>query len=188
MTLKPDHDALPFIAFAVGAVTALLGILGLAAPSRARKLWTAFPRSVWPGRILAVIALAWSALWICVMPLGPLVFLRNLLWLLLPLAIAATWIYIPDLLACRAVGALLMLVPVPMLSTAAWHPSPWRYVMIVYAYAMIVAGMFYISLPWLLRDHIDWIHRTPQRAKAIAAAASVLGLLLVVLAFTAFSV
>lgn len=186
MTLKPDYDALSRIALAVGATTGLLGAFSLALPSPARRLWKSFPRSVWPGRLLAALCLVWSALWICVMPLGPLMIVRDLLWLLLPLAIAAVWIYIPELLACRAAGGLLVLVPAPMLSAAAWHPSPWRYVIILYAYAMIVAGMYYIALPWILRDHIDWAHRTPRRARAIAAAATALGLLLVVLAFTAF--
>ena len=186
MTLKPDFDALPQIALAVGAATGLLGAFSLALPSPARRLWKAFPRSVWPGRVLAAICLVWSALWICVMPLGPLMIVRDLLWLLLPLAIAAVWIFIPELLACRAAGGLLVLVPAPMLSAAAWHPSVWRYAVILYAYAMIVAGMYYIALPWLLRDHIDWAHRSPGRAKAVAAAATALGLLLVVLAFTAY--
>ena len=119
--------------------------------------------------VLAALCLVWSALWICVMPLGPLMIVRDLLWLLLPLAIAAVWIFIPELLACRAAGGLLVLVPAPMLSAAAWHPSVWRYAVILYAYAMIVAGMYYIALPWLLRDHIDWAHRHPRRAKAVNA-------------------
>ena len=58
--------------------------------------------------------------------------------------------------------------------------------------AFIFAGLFFllaagiIVLPWLLRDHIDWAHRQPRRAQAVAAAATALGLLLVVLAFTAY--
>ena len=88
--------------------------------------------------------------------------------------------------ASGAAGGLLVLMPSPMLSSAAWHPSPWRYVVVLYAYAMIVAGMYYIALPWLLRDHIDWAHRSPGRAKTVAAAATALGILLVVLAFTAY--
>ena len=66
MTLKPDFDALPQIALAIGAATGLLGAFSLALPSPARRLWKAFPRSVWPGRVLAAICLVWSALWICV--------------------------------------------------------------------------------------------------------------------------
>ncbi len=186
MTLKPDFPALSAIALAVGAATALLGGLSLVLPAPARRLWLALPRSVWPGRVLSIVCLVWSALWICVMPLGPLMVVRDLLWLLLPMAVAAVCIFIPDLLTCRAAGGLLVLVPAPMLSAAAWHPSLWRYAMIVYAYAMIIAGMYYIALPWLLRDHIVWAHRSPGRAKVLAAASLALGVLLVVLACTAY--
>ena len=137
---------------------------------------------------MAAVCIAWSALWLCIMPLGPLMLIREYLWVLLPVAIAAVWIFTPDLLTCRAVGGLLVLLPTPMLSAAAWHPSPVRYVIIVYAYVMIIAGMFYIAQPWLLRDHITWSQAKPVRARTIASIAVTLGLILTVCAASVFRV
>lgn len=188
MTLKPDYDLLSAVSAIIGVATATLGLLTLVLPRGAAKVWRALPRSVWPGRLLAAVCIVWAALWLCIMPLGPLSIIRDLLWLLVPLAIASVCIFTPELLTCRAIGGLLVLVPTPMLSAAAWHPSPFRYVVTVYAYAMIVTGMYYIALPWLLRDHITWSFAKPIRSRSIAGIALALGILLVVLAFTAFKI
>ena len=186
MTLKPDYALLSAVSAVIGIATAILGLLTLALPRGATKAWRALPRSVWPGRLLAAVCILWAALWLCIMPLGPLSAIRDLLWLLVPIAIASVWIFTPELLTCRAIGGILVLVPTPMLSAAAWHPSPFRYVVIVYAYAMIVAGMYYIALPWLLRDHITWSLAKPVRSRTIAGIAVALGIFLTILAATAF--
>lgn len=188
MTLRPDYDALSSLSLLTGLVTGGLGLFSLVCPARARAFWSWLPRSVWPGRIFSVIALLWSGLWLCVMPLGPLMVLRDYLFILIPIAIFSVCIFIPELLTCRASGGLLVLIPGPILSAAAWHPSLWRYVLIVYAYVMILAGMYYIGLPWLMRDHITWVHQSPKRARWVASVATGLGLLLVLLAFTAYPV
>ena len=186
MTLKPDYDLLPAISAVIGITTATIGLLTLALPRGTARVWRALPRSVWPGRLLAAVCILWAALWLCIMPLGPLSVIRDLLWLLVPIVVASICIFTPDLLTCRAIGGLLVLVPTPMLSAAAWHPSPFRYVVIVYAYAMIVTGMYYIALPWLLRDHITWSLAKPVRSRTIAGIALALGLFLIALAATAF--
>jgi len=188
MTLKPDYDLLSGVSACVGIATAILGTFTLASPRSAEKTWRALPRSVWPGRVLSAVCILWAALWLCVMPLGPLSVIRDLLWILIPIAIASVCVFTPDLLTCRAIGGLLVLIPTPMLSSAAWHPSPFRYVVIVYAYAMIVAGMYYIALPWLLRDHINWSLDKPVRSKTIALAAVILGGFITVLSLTVFPV
>lgn len=188
MTLKPDYDLLPAISAIIGIATAVIGLFTLALPRIADKIWRALPRSVWPGRLLTAICVLWAALWLCIMPLGPLSVIRDLLWLLVPIAIASVCIFTPELLTCRAIGGLLVLIPTPMLSAAAWHPSPFRYVVTIYAYVMIVAGMYYIALPWLLRDHITWSLAKPVRSRAIATASVTLGLALIALALTAFRI
>ena len=188
MTLKPNFDHLSAIAAIVGLTTAAIGGFTLALPIPANKIWEKLPRSIWPGRILAAICITWAALWLCIMPLGPLMFIREHLWVLLPVAIAAVWIFTPELLTCRAIGGLLVLLPAPMLSAATWHPSPARYIIIVYAYAMIITGMFYIAQPWLLRDHITWSQARRGRARTMASIAIALGLILTICSATVFRV
>ncbi len=187
ITLKPDYDSLSTLTLIWGIILVFLGTFTLAHP-RARDLWLRLPRSVWPGRILTIVCMIWAALWLCVMPLGPVTFFRDILWILIPASVALIWIFIPELLTCRAIGGLLVLVPTPLLSAAAWHPSPARYIVIICAYAMIIKGMFYISLPYLMRDHLTWATATPTRQRGVSIAATAFGAILIALSLAVFPV
>ena len=123
------------------------------------------------------------------MPLGSLLDpVLPYLQVLLPLSIAAVCAFLPDLLSCRAAGALLVLLPSPLLSAAQWHPSPWRLLVVAAAYAMAVAGMFVVAKPWLLRDAIAWTTASPRRFRAVSAAFALAALALLACAATAYPV
>ncbi|NLB69706.1 MAG: hypothetical protein GX804_08520 [Lentisphaerae bacterium] len=188
MTLKPDASYLSLISLLIGLITLAPGIFTLIFPGKAVTCLKLFPRSIWAGRVLSTICLIWSVLWICLIPLGPLLFLRQFMWLLLPISILAVWFFIPELLACRSIGGLLVLLPAPMLSSAAWHPSPFRYLVIVYAYAMCIAGMFYIASPWRLRNRISLLCSKPDILKITAIFSSVFGIILVLLSLTVYKI
>ena len=185
MLLKPDIDSFPLIAITVGLITAVPALFALIAPARAEKLYKAFPRSIWPGRIIIAISFIWSTIWLVVMPFGFLTVLHPYLWFLTPALILSAWFFIPDLLSCRALGCLFALVPTPMLSSAQWLDSPLRYVVIVYAYVLAVFGMFYIALPYLVRDHITWTFVKPTRVRAIAATLAVIGIAHIIIGIAA---
>ena len=178
MYLKPTIESLPEISLVAGLLTLAPALFALAAPVSAGKLFRAFPRSVWPGRAIMVLSVLWAVAWLVIMPFDFLKILHPYLWLITPLFIAGTWFFLPDLLSCRAFGCLIALVATPMLSAAQWHPSLLRYVVIVYAYVLAVAGMFYIALPYLVRDHIGWTFAKPLRVRAVSAAFAVLGVIL----------
>ena len=184
MFLKPGPEVFPQIALATGILTLLPALLALAAPARAEKIIKAFPRSVWPGRIIIAVCIVWTMLWLVVMPFQFLAVLHPYLWILTPLAIWAVCFHIPELLSCRAFGCLIAMLPTVMLSSAQWHPSPWRYAMITYAYALAVFGMFYIGLPYLMRDHIAWAYASRMRARAVATAFAVIGFAVIISSFT----
>ena len=188
--LKPDYPHLALLSGLLGAATALLALPGVAAPERAAALWRRFPRSVWPGRVLAVVSLAWAALWA---PFVLVDFLQGAADRILPwvqvafLALAAGCIAaLPDLLSCRAAGMLFALLPTPLLSAARWHPSPARLLVVLVAYAMAVAGMFWIAKPWILRDWILAANATPRRARLVSALFLALGAALLACALFAF--
>ena len=188
--LKPDYPHLALLSGLLGAATALLALPGVAAPGRAADLWRRFPRSAWPGRVLAAVSLAWAALW------APFVMLeffqgaaaRAFPWVQVAfLALAAGVVLaMPDLLSCRAAGMLFALLPTPLLSAARWHPSPARLLVVAVAYAMAVAGMFWIAKPWILRDWILAANATPRRARLVSALFLALGLALLACALLAF--
>ena len=187
IVLKPDRDSLAALAALLGAAWLALAAPGLLAPARAAAPYRRFARSVWPGRVLAAVCIAWSLLWVAAMPLGSLLDpLLPYLQVLLPVSVVAVCVFLPELLSCRAAGALLVLLPAPLLSAAQWHPSPWRLVAVAAAYAMAVAGMFVVAKPWLLRDAITWTTASPRRFRAVSAAFALAALALLACAAFAY--
>ena len=181
MTLKPDMNALSALSAFVGFVLLVLGITGFI--RKAEEYWVAMCRCKIPAYILTTIVLFWSTLWLYVMPLGFVVAIRPILPILFVVATVLTCIYCKELLMCRAIGGLLVLLPTPLLSSAAWHPSPFRYIMLVFAYAIVVEGMFIVGMPWTLRNQISWAFRNKNRVKAIASLSILLGIVFIVCSF-----
>lgn len=183
--LKPSVEHFSTICSVVGILLLLLGAPALVLPRKVASLWRAFPRSVWPGRILAVLGLAWAAAWLMAMPLGPLMVIRKYMAILLPVAILAVWFLCDELLSCRAVGGLLVLVPTVLLSSAQWHTSALRYIPLIEAYLFAVAGMFVIAKPYLLRDALFFCAATPAKTRLGGALLALLGALLLAAALFA---
>lgn len=183
--LKPGAESFSAICSVFGVLLLVLAAPALAVPRKAAEWNRAFPRSVWPGRLLSVVALVWSALWLMAMPLGPLVILRKYMAVLLVVSIAAVWFLCEELLSCRAVGGLLALSPTLLLSTAQWHPSPYRYIPLVVGYLFAIAGMFVIAQPYHLRDVLHWCAATPGRTRLGGAVLALLGALLLAAALLA---
>ncbi len=115
------------------------------------------------------------------MPLGRFDVFKPYLGVLTPVAIALVGWAMDDLLAARALGAVLLLAPAPILDAARWHPSPWRLVVTVLAYAMAVKGAVLVMSPHLFRA---WSARCLPRdaacricgALALGAAAALVAL------------
>lgn len=182
--LKPGAAALSSLTLALGVLILAASLPSVLFPVPMARLWRSFPRSVWPGRVFAAIALAWAALWLQAMPLGPLTPVKAWLPVLTPVAVVAVAVFVDELLSCRALGGLLVLVPAPLLSAAQWHPSRWRFLILAIAYAMAAKGMYAIAAPYRMRDAVEWATRTPGRLRFLSVLDAALGLLLVGLAVT----
>jgi len=184
--LKPDAAALSVLALALGLLELACALPCLLFPGAAARALRGFPRAAWPGWILTSIALVWSALWIWAMPFQFLAPVKSNLWILTPVAIVAVAIFVDELLSCRALGGVLVLLPAPLLSAAQWHPSPWRYLVLILAYLCAISGMYIIAAPFRLRDALHWLADSPRALRWVAALDLALGLLLGILALTAY--
>ncbi|HEY0792176.1 MAG TPA: hypothetical protein VGD78_14020, partial [Chthoniobacterales bacterium] len=111
---------------------------------------------------------------------------RHLILMAVPVLTALTALFVQDLLTARALGILALLAAEPVLSAAFLHPAPARLLLVALAYAWIVAGMFWVGKPYLLRDQISWLTRTPQRYRIALLAGVVCGLVILACTFTQF--
>jgi uncharacterized protein YjeT (DUF2065 family) len=132
-------------------ISGILAIALLAKPLVFRQWLVRFPRDLWSGRVLAVIAVFWAAWILRDLPFGRFEGFKVSLWPAALLLGAGVCIYMDELLAPRALGALLLLFPAPLLDAARWHPSGWSVVMSFVAYVLVVKGMFLLLSPYWLR-------------------------------------
>lgn len=130
--------------------------VGLLLQPRLMRGWLLrFPRDTWSGRLLAAGAILWAAWVLFNMPLGRFETWKPLIW---PIAIVLTgfvWHFMDELLGPRALGALLLLYPAPVLASARLHPSAWSVVMSVLAYVCVVKGMALMLGPYWFRIAVE---------------------------------
>jgi len=155
-------SALAVFAWILGTIAIGGGLLAAGAPAVVRRGMAAYPRSVWPGRILLAIDMIWAAYEVSQMHLGNFDSLKIHLYWLAPVCIIVGAVYLDELLSVRALGGLLLLVAGPILDAARWHESDWRLVMTLFAYLWIVAGLTFLLTPW-------WFRRIAMRFDSDAA-------------------
>jgi len=119
-------------------------------------------------------------------PLGRLEAYRDILFILVPLSIVAVCLFVDELLAPRALGGLLVLVPALILDAARWHESGWRYIMVVLAYMLVVKGCILIVAPYKFRKGAEALFLNPARARWGGATGVALGLTLAILGFAVY--
>ncbi len=127
----------------------------LVTPRRVRIWLQRFPRDVWSGRILAALAVLWAAWVVYEMPLGRFESWKPMVWPVAVLLAGFVWYYMDELLAPRALGALLLLYPAPLLAAARWHPSRWSAVVSVLAYLCVVKGLILLLGPYWFRVAVE---------------------------------
>jgi uncharacterized protein YjeT (DUF2065 family) len=174
---------LSVIALFIGLLAMVGGGFSLAAPARVSAGLAAFPRSIWPGRVLAAIDLVWAAYELSRMHLGGFDAWKVHLYWLTPIAVFLCVKFLDELLSPRALGGFLLLAVGPMLDAARWHPSDWRLVITVIAYLWVVAGLVFLLSPWWFRRVADWTKSFGDSLLRVGGAVKALmGLGLVVLA------
>lgn len=92
---------------------------------------------------------------------------------------------LPDFLAVRGLGVLVLLSASPLLSAAYMeYDKPQRLLLVTLVYFLIAASIWLGVQPYRLRDFFAWLFLRPGRARGLGGALLVYGLLLAGVAFT----
>jgi hypothetical protein len=136
---------------------------GMALWPRGAAAWVgAFPRHVWAGRILAAVDILWSAWLLMQMGFAWVDAHRILVYAATPVAYFLAILFVDDLLAARALGGFMVLVPLPLLESAFVHPAASRLIMTSFAYLLVIGGIVLVWSPFKWRQWTErWIHRVP---------------------------
>lgn len=179
-------SSLAIVALALGSVVALTGVPCVFSPERARGWMAAFPRNAWLGWALTAVDLAWSAWLVMHMSLGPFDRYKPALYVVGPLLFFLVVFLMDELLAARALGGLLLLVPSPLLDVARWHESEFRLVVATLAYVFVVMGILLVLCPYLFRKATGAWMQNNTRCRLGGSLGLALGLFLIVLALTVY--
>lgn len=147
-------------------------------PARVREFLRTFPRSKALGLVLLVVAALWSWLLVRTIDLGEFTNWKPRILLIIPIAAFLTWQYVDEFLAVRALGMLVLLGAEPLLEAAFLRPELSRLFLVSLVYLWITLALFWIGMPYTLRDQIGWVTRTEGRWKAAAVAGVAYGVVL----------
>jgi hypothetical protein len=145
----------------------------LVRPAPVQQWLRKLPRSKTAGALLLVVDSIWALLLVATMDLGEFSHLRTPLLAVILLATVLTFRYVDEFLAVRALGIFLLLLAEPLIEAAFLKPETGRLLLVALAYALALLGMFWVGLPYLLRDQIDCL----RKSKGLWTAAALAGVL-----------
>ncbi len=155
--------------------------------SEASRRWmTSFPRSRTTGAILLTLGGLWAFWLLYTMQMGEFSGFRRPLLFLLPVAYVLVLRFVDEFLAVRALGILYLLAAEPLLEAAFLRIEPSRLFVTVLAYVIITKGLFYVMMPYLMRDGLAWSTRSDARWRLLHSGAAAYGLVLLGLALTIY--
>lgn len=173
------YERLPL--FDTGMVLGGLLLLGhlwmLAKRESCQRFLQTFHRNQKVGQVLLGVGLLWF--WLLVAPpqKGWISFLamdmtdfngvKPLLRLLMPVIFVAVAFSITEFLSVRALGLLGLLIAQPLLDSAFLRDPASRLLIPIYTYALIIASLFFVGMPFLFRDAVTWATAKTLRWKAL---------------------
>ncbi len=177
--------------FALGTAFVITGLFmaivhgaALWKPGAAQAWLRAFPRSKGWGTGLLFLAVAWAFILISTIDLGEFTDWRGRVQIAIPVAGFLTWRYVEEFLAVRALGMVTLLAAEPLLEAAWLRSEPSRLLLVGLVYVYIILAMFWIGMPYVLRDHISWVTKNESRWRAAALAGLIYGAILIICPLT----
>jgi hypothetical protein len=178
--------SLSLLAILLGLGYALPQIVGLVKPDKARLLLRAFPRSEPIGLALMPLATAWFLWNLHRENISDFAAFKPILIGGFAVVGVGACVVLRDFLAVRGLAVLWLLLAKLMVDAARFQDTEWRLVVVVWAYVLVVAGMWLCVAPWRLRDWLHWITSTDTRLRIGCGIRLGFGLGVAILGLTVF--
>jgi len=163
-------------------------IYGLTKPAQFAAAARKFPRSLPIGCILMLLATTWFVWNVNIEPIADFsVFKPYMIVGFIAVGIL-TCIFVQDFLAVRGVAVLMLLLAKLMVDTGRPHlgESPFVLVIQIWAYLLVVAGIWLTITPWKLRDILNWATATEERIRIGSIIRLAFAVFVLLLGLTAF--
>jgi hypothetical protein len=183
MTLK-----LSTLALLLGAGVSLPQIYGLARPAQFAAAARKLPRSLPMGYVLMTLGTIWFLWNVHIEPVADFAVYKPAMMAGFAAVGFLTCIFVRDFLAVRGLAIVLMLLAKLMLDTGRPHlgETPWVYVIQVWAYLLVIAGIWFTVTPWRFRDLVNLATATNARVRIGSAIRLAFAMFVMILGLTAF--
>ena len=172
----------------VGLYLIAVHLFMLLKPELAKAQLTSLPRNYQAGVVVTIIAMVWF--WLLVAPvgngllnklgmdLGEFNGLKPILRLVVPVVAFLVVTQVKEFLFVRGLGLLMLMAASPILMAAFLKEPSSRLLLSLFAYAMIIKGLFWVGTPYVFRDVVSWATATAGRFKNLSIAGLAYGVLI----------
>lgn len=188
-TYRPRLEIkLSMLSVLLGLGLAAPQVYGLAKPAAFAAAVRKFPRHVPTGIFLMILGTVWFLWNVNQEPIADFASIKPHMMVIFAAIGLGSCIFVQDFLAVRGLAVVLLLLGKLMVDTGRAHlgESPWVLLIQLWAYVLVVAGIWFTVSPWRLRDLLIWATATEQRIKVGSGIRLAFALLIVVLGLTAF--
>jgi hypothetical protein len=163
----------------VGLLLIVGHAVALILPKQTQAWLKDFPRSGFAGVLLLVIAASWFYWLVTHMDLGEFDKFRTALMIGTPIAAVLTGLYVQEFLSVRSLGMIVLLGAEALLEAAWLRPEMSRLWLVSLVYVWVIAALFWVGMPYTLRDQIAWVSASPARWKIGSIIGIVYGVILI---------
>lgn len=180
----------------LGIILVILYGLMLAKPEASKEIVKKLPRNSQVGTYLMGFGMIWF--WLLVAPpgkgmlsaltmdLGEFNKAKKYLMIGVPLFCVGMIMYVREFLFVRGLGLCLLMAAAPLLYASDFEMAPLQWVMPTFCYLMIIKGLYFVGMPYLFRDGVDWATSSEGRWRGLLMGGVAVGLLFVTLGLTAW--
>jgi hypothetical protein len=163
-------------------------IYGLARPQALAAGVRKFPRNYAAGLVLMLLATGWFVWIVNNEPIADFSAYKPAMLLGFSAVGVLSCIFVRDFLAVRGLAVVFLLLAKLMVDTGRPHigESPFVLVIQIWAYVLVVAGIWFTVTPWKLRDLLNFATATETRVRIGSGLRLAFALFIVVLGLTVF--
>ncbi|MFT5466130.1 MAG: hypothetical protein ACI8UO_001228 [Verrucomicrobiales bacterium] len=157
-----NHPDLKIVGIVLGIFLIGVHLAALFLRAPLTPLLRQFPRHNIAGIVILAICGVWAWFLMSTMDLGEFYTMEKVVKIVIPVGFILVVTYVKEFLAVRSLGTLMLLIPSPFLAAAFLEAPLTRLLIPIICFVWIIVGMFWIGMPYLLRDWITWITKDDQ--------------------------
>ena len=177
-----DFLNLQAVGLIIGCLLVITHALALLKPVIMQDFLRKLPRYREIGIAVLAIDFIWAFWLIGNIDLGEFYTWETPIRFILPVCFVLFIVYVEEFLAVRAIGIFFLLLACPVLDVAFLKDPVTRLLLPLLAYVWIMLALFWIGMPYLMRDQITWVSRSSGRWRIFSGTGLLYGTALLVCA------